>query len=110
VAPAATLFFYRSQREQGVIAVGVLERTFVASDPEGIAREVARRTVYTFAEMEGLAKRGEVLALLFRQARVLLPYISARDLIAAGVLAGAPQSIQRVREEGARWLYQRIAA
>lgn len=110
VAPAATLFFYRSQREQGVIAVGVLERTFVASDPEGIAREVARRTAYTFAEMEGLAKRGEVLALLFRQARVLLPYISARDLIAAGVLAGAPQSIQRVREEGARWLYQRIAA
>ncbi len=110
VGPGATLFFYRSQREQGVIAVGVLERCVVASEPEEIAREVARRTVYTFAEMADLAARGEVLALLFRQARVLVPSIEARDLIAAGVLSGPPQSIQRVREEGARWLYQRIAA
>jgi hypothetical protein len=110
VAKGATLFFYRSQHQQGVIAVGVLERTVVTSDPAEIAREVARRTVYTFGEMTELAARGEVLALLFRQARVLVPYIQARDLIAAGVLSGPPQSIQRVREEGARWLYQRIAA
>lgn len=110
LSTGATLFFYRSQREQGVIAVGVLERCVVASDPEAIAREVARRTVYTFAEMTDLARRGEVLVLLFRQARVLVPCVGARDLITAGVLSGPPQSIQRVREEGARWLYQRIAA
>jgi hypothetical protein len=106
----ATLFFYRSQQDQGVIAVGVLERCIVSSDPEVIAREVARRTVYTFAEMTGLASRGEVLALLFRQARVLVPSIGARELAAGRVLSGPPQSIQRVREEGARWLYQRVAA
>ncbi|HVE70862.1 MAG TPA: hypothetical protein VNI54_05795 [Thermoanaerobaculia bacterium] len=106
----STLFFYRSQRAQGVIAVGVLERCVVSSNPDVIAREVARRTVYTFAEMVDLATRGEIIALLFRQARVLVPSITVRELIANRVLSGPPQSIQRVREEGARWLYQRIAA
>ncbi len=108
--PGATLFFYRSEREQGVIAAGVLERTVVSNDANVIAREVGRRTVYTFADITGLTTKGEVIALLFRQARILVPSISARDLLTAGVLAGPPQSIQRVREEGARWLYQRIAA
>ena len=106
----ATLFFYRSQEEQGLVAVGVLERVVVSSDPDVIAREVARRTVYTFAEMQDIATRGDILALLFRQARILVPSIPARELTAAGVVSGPPQSIQRVREEGARWLYQRIAA
>jgi len=108
--PGATLFFYRSQQEQGLVAIGVLERVVLSADAEVIAREVARRTVYTFAEMQELASHGEVLALLFRQARILVPSLRASELIAAGVLSGPPQSIQRVREEGARWLYQRIAA
>ncbi|MBV9492604.1 MAG: hypothetical protein JOZ54_00020 [Acidobacteria bacterium] len=110
IEPGATLFFYRSQEEQALVAIGVLERIVLSVDAEVIAREVARRTVYTFAEMHELAMHGEVLALLFRQARILVPSIRASELITAGVLSGAPQSIQRVSEEGARWLYQRIAA
>lgn len=109
ITRGATLFFYRLQSEQGIIGVGVLEKAFVSNEPEVIAREVARRTVYTFSEMVDLTARGNVLALLFRQARILVPSIPAQELTAAGVLSGPPQSIQRVREEGARWLYQRIA-
>jgi GNAT superfamily N-acetyltransferase len=106
----APLFFYRSDRERGIIAVGVLERFMVSRDADEIVREVGRRTVYRFAEIQELAARGEVLVLFFRQSRILIPYVDVRELEAASVINGPPQSIQRVREEGARWLYQRIAA
>jgi hypothetical protein len=106
----APLLFYRSERERGIIAVGVLERFLVSRNADEIAREVGRRTVYRFAEIQELASRGDVLILFFRQSRVLLPYVDVRELEAASVISGPPQSIQRVREEGAKWLYQRIAA
>jgi ribosomal protein S18 acetylase RimI-like enzyme len=106
----ATLYFYRSQMDRGLIAVGVLERIIVSECPEMIAREVARRTVYTLREIEALCSQGPVLALLFRQSRVLVPYVRVRDLTGAGVFRYPPQSIQRVGEEGGRWLFQRTAA
>ncbi|HET8796658.1 MAG TPA: GNAT family N-acetyltransferase [Thermoanaerobaculia bacterium] len=105
----ATLYFYRSQDERGIIAAGVLERIVVSQQPDEIAREVERRTVYTLREIEELCSQGPVLALLFRQARVLLRYTGYEELVRAGVLRYPPQSIQRVGEEGGRWLFQRTA-
>jgi len=81
----------------------------VSRNADELAREVGRRTVYRFGEIQELASHGDVLVLFFRQSRILLPYVDVRELEAARVVNGPPQSIQRVREEGARWLYQRIA-
>jgi L-amino acid N-acyltransferase YncA len=106
----STLYFYRSQMERGIVAVGVLERVVVSEQADVLAREVERRTVYTFNEIETLCSAGPVLALLFRQSRVLLRYLPVEDLEAAGVYTYPPQSIQRVGEEGGRWLFQRTAA
>lgn len=106
----STLYFYRSQLERGVVAVGVLERVVVSDQAGAIAREVERRTVYTLREIETLCAEGPVLALLFRQSRVLVRYLPIRDLEAAGVFTYPPQSIQRVGEEGGRWLFQSTAS
>lgn len=106
----STLHFYRSQSERGVVAVGVLERVVVSASPEEIAREVERRTVYTLRAITEMCDRGPVLALLFRQARVLLRCVSMQELKQARVLKHPPQSVQRVGEEGARWLFQRTVA
>lgn len=103
----STLYFYRSQVRRGVVAVGVLERFVVGDSPEEIAREVERRTVYSLREIRELCARGPVLALLFRQARVMVRYPSTAELVARRVIKYPPQSIQRVGEEGARWLFQR---
>lgn len=105
----ANLFFYRSQIAQGLTALGVVEDILVSESPEEITRVVGKRTVYTFAEITEMCKRGEVLSILFRQARILIPYIPVTELVQCRVIARPPQSIMRVGEEGVGWLYSRIA-
>ena len=103
------LFFYQSQHNQGINAIGVVESTLRSRAPEEIARVVGKRTVYTFEEIQELCARGEVLAILFRQARILVPFIPRAELLERGVLKSAPQSITKIGEEGRAWLYERIA-
>ncbi|SEM17373.1 hypothetical protein SAMN04515665_1412 [Blastococcus sp. DSM 46786] len=110
IGPGATLLFYRSHNLSAVTAVGVVEDVLISRSPEEIARLVGRRTVYTLddiAERCGAAR--PVLAVLFRQDRLLEPPWSRRVLDNAGVLNGPPQSITGVRdEEGRRWLQERL--
>lgn len=104
-----TLFFYRSRERQGLVAAGVVEQVVRSVSPEDIARAVGKRAVYTFDEIAKMCSGGSVLALLFRQARVLSRYLPVADLKAAKVFKRPPQSIMQVTgEEGLAWLYQQI--
>lgn len=111
LVPGSPLLFYRSHDEKAVFVVGVCEQTHVSQDPVEIAGLVGRRTVYSYAQIEDLARNGEVLVVLFRQDRVLRDDpITLDDLRQAGVALTWPQAITRTRPEGAQWLQQRLDA
>lgn len=108
--PGSCLFFYRSQDEQTMRAIGVVEETLVSSDAAEVVRYVAKRTVYSAAEIGQLVATGPVLCILFRQARSLTSPIALAEAQEAGVLSSAPQSIQAVPEGGIAWLETRVQA
>jgi len=107
ITPGANLLFYRSQDIHSVTCLGIVEDTLVSSSPIEIARYVGKRTVYRFAEIEALCQR-EVLAILFRQSRILKDPIPIKDLITNGVLSAAPRSILTVPEGATEWLQTRL--
>ena len=108
ISPGSLLLFYRSRTDRGIIAIGVTERTLVSSSSEEIAREVAMRTVYSLREIAELCKV-PVLALLFRQARIVKPLIGVKDLRRGGVITHPPQSITEVRGGALSWIQKRLA-
>lgn len=110
IAPGATLLFYRSRGLSAVTAVGVVEDVLVSRSSEEIARLVGRRTVYTLDDIAQKCRAARpVLAVLFRQDRLLERPWSRQELDDAGVLNGPPQSITGVHsEEGRRWLQERL--
>lgn len=97
------LLFYRSQAEQGVYAAGVVEAVVVSENSTEILRLVGDRTVYSEREVGDMTQRA-VLAILFRQDRILSPPIRLSELTTAGALAGAPQQITRLRGDATAWL------
>jgi GNAT superfamily N-acetyltransferase len=103
IKPGAALAFYRSGEDQGIIAVGVVERAAISDSCEDIVRLVARRTVYSLEDIKGLCVK-RVLVLLFRQALVLNPPISKEQAENAGLFDAPPQSIMSIKREGVEWL------
>ncbi len=101
------LAFYRSVDEKAICAVGIVESTLVSQDPEEVITFVGKVTVYGRREIEMLCQK-EVLAILFRQVRVLVSGIPIDELVSARLLGGAPQSIVSVSEEGKLWLRNRL--
>ncbi len=107
LAPGDNLLFYRSGNDKGVFCVGVAEDTLVSSDAAEVARFVGTRTVYTYDEIRRMTRK-PVLAILFRQARMVEPVVRAEELRKNGALNGAPQSIVGVRKESLGWLMARM--
>ena len=101
------LLFYRSRAEQGVHAAGVVESVVVSDDATEILRLVGNRTVYSEREVGDMTQRA-VLAVLFRQDRILSPPIRLSELITAGALAGPPQQITQLRGDATVWLQTRL--
>ncbi len=110
LVPGSVLAFYRTQRRQGLIAIGVVEDTTVTRDPAVVVRAVARRTVYSAQEIQDLCEAREVLAIRFRQVRVVAPCKTPEELMNARVFARAPQSIMCVGGEGTQWLIDQFSA
>jgi ribosomal protein S18 acetylase RimI-like enzyme len=106
--PGSTLLFYRSWDEQAVTCVGVVEDTLVSSDATAVAEFVGQRTVYSFQEIEAMCRGGEVVAIRFRQDRLLPEPIGHYEMVSAGMASRAPQSVQRVPSEAIPWLTGRI--
>lgn len=109
--PGDTLLFYRSGDEKAVFVVGVCETVDVSPDAEHIAATVGRRTVYSMPEIRTMSSKGELLALMFRQDRLLLDApITLEELMTGNVVRSWPQSITRTRPEGEAWLHHRLDA
>jgi len=109
IEPGDVLWFYRSRDKQAISAVGVVEDVLRSGNADELVQFVGRRTVYTPAEIEHMARsvRG-VLAIRFRQDRFIDPELSLPELQAAGVLKKWPQSITRLRQGAATWMRNRL--
>jgi hypothetical protein len=109
IKPGSPVLFYLSHSRQAVTVIGVAEEMFVSSNADEIAGMVGKRTVYSMRDIEYLCAKGETLAILFRQARLVEPRpIVLSELIRNGVLRAAPQSIVTVPEGVHTWLCQRL--
>jgi GNAT superfamily N-acetyltransferase len=110
--PGSVLVFYRSQMQQGVVAIGVVEASERHSTADSVASFVGKRTVYTHSNIEGMLKKGDVLAMRFREARLPRDPIRLAVLKARGLLKGAPQSITPITltEEDRTWLNKQTLA
>jgi hypothetical protein len=104
----ANLLFYRSEDIRAVTSLGVLEEILVSGNSIEVARFVGKRTVYNLNEIEALCQ-ADVLALLFRQARVLTNPITFEELVENGCLSTPPQSVQSIPQEKSQWLQTRLA-
>ncbi|MBM7806773.1 GNAT superfamily N-acetyltransferase [Geodermatophilus bullaregiensis] len=111
ILPGDTLLFYQSGPDKSITAVGVVEETLRSADSVEVASFVGRRTVYTPSEIAQMCSRvGGALAILFRQDRFIEPSWGLEELQQQEVLTSWPQSITQVRERGATWVHQQLAA
>lgn len=111
IAAGSVLLFYRSQSQQGVIAVGVVESVTRSSSTEALLVFAGRRTVYSERSIKELTEdgRSEVLAIRFRESRLPRELVPLADLKVHKILRAAPQSITTcaVTEEVRSWLERR---
>jgi hypothetical protein len=99
IPDGSVLAFYRSQQNQGIIALGVVEKVRRSSSANIIAHTVGKRTVYSMREIKNISYK-PVLSILFRQTRSFHPELPLKDLIPGGVFRSPPQSIIRIPKEG----------
>jgi L-amino acid N-acyltransferase YncA/rRNA-processing protein FCF1/predicted transcriptional regulator len=102
------LLFYHSEEVGGITAMGIVENVLRTSAADLLYNFVFKRTVYSEAEIREFCRGREALAIKFRQVRLFDKPIEFIDLMKHGVLSGAPQSIQEVREDGVTWLENRV--
>lgn len=101
------LLFYRSVHHQGIGAVGVVEDQLTSTDQDEIARFVARRTVYSYTEIQQMASK-PILVVTFRLARILKKRWLTPTLQANKVFARPPQSFMQVSKEGVSWIASQL--
>ena len=107
--PGSALLFYRSWDDQAITCVGVVEDTLVSGDATSVAGYVGQRTVYSLQEIEGMCNHGEeIVAIRFRQDRLLAEPIRRAEMVSMGIASRAPMSIQRVPPGVLTWLDERI--
>jgi hypothetical protein len=105
--PGSTLLFYRSGDAKAITCVGVLETARREAEVQAIAQLVGNRTVYSLEQIAELARK-PVLAMLFRQDRLLRKPITLAEAVRSQLLLAWPQSIGAVRAEGFDWMTRRI--
>lgn len=98
IEPGDILLFYRSEDEQALTTLGIVDDFKISKDPSEIAALVKRRTVYSFDEIKEMSEK-EVKVILFRLIKHVSLPLSLSDLKKLGVLAGTPQSIVKINEE-----------
>ena len=81
-----------------------------SDDATTIAGFAGQRTVYTYSEIQELARQ-ETLTILFRQDRLLGKPWPLDDLIGARILNAPPQSITQIHDkEAIEWINRQLAA
>ena len=84
-----------------------MEETLVSNRATEVARFVGKRTVYPFSEIERLCEK-DVLAILFRQARVLRQSLGLDKLLRNRIVAAAPQSITKLNLGARKWIHSQL--
>ena len=93
------VLFYLSGGRSQITCIGTVENAHSKqTDPSKVQKLVGKRTVYSFAEIEEMAKK-PTLIIVFRWHFNLRKTVGYEELKKAGVLAGPPQSIQQLSEE-----------
>lgn len=98
IRPGDVLLFYRSEDEQAVTSLAVVDQFAVLSDAASIAAMVSRRTVYSIQEIEEMATR-PTKVILFRLVKHFPAPASLRRLLDDGVVAGNIQSITKISDD-----------
>lgn len=96
IEPGDLAYFYRSGDEQSVRVVGIVEKAFHSEDASIIWQEIAKRTVYTYEQVEDIAKKN-TLVILFRLLEYLEKPKSLKALVGNGNINAAPQTIQQMK-------------
>jgi ribosomal protein S18 acetylase RimI-like enzyme len=104
----STILFYRSHDAMAITSVGVVDQTLVSSDATEVVGFVGQRSVYSLEAMTRMCAEGEVVAIRFRQDRLLDAPIYRDEIVANGLAKQHPQSIQAVPSEVIPWLTRRI--
>lgn len=97
IRPGDILLFYRTDDEKAVTSLGIVEQFEISDRGAKIASLVSRRTVYSLAEIEDLAKK-PTKVILFRLIRHLSTTVPYEQLIRDGVITGPIQSIRKVSD------------
>ena len=98
IRPGDVLLFYRSEDEQAVTSLGVVDQFAVLSDAASIAAMVSRRTVYSIKEIESMAAR-PTKVILFRLVKHFPAPTSLKRLLEDGVVSGNIQSITKISDD-----------
>lgn len=97
IRPGDLLLFYRTGDEMAVTSLAVVERFEVSSDGAQIASLVSRRTVYSLAEIDEMAKK-PTKVILFRLIGHFSTTVPYTQLMSDGVVTGPIQSIRKVTD------------
>ncbi len=108
ISPGSNLLFYRTEDVKGITVLGIVEDTLVSKSPDKIARFVGKRTVYKYLEIVEMCSN-EVLAILFRQVKLLPKAISLNTIIESNILSSHPQQITKASEGANKWIQKIIS-
>ena len=103
INPGSIVFFYRSQDDQSITSIGIVESYEEMSDTENIISKVKRRTVYSMQQIKQMAKK-TTRVMLFRLVRHLNKPLTRNKLKELEVFSHPPQSITEISHEK----YERI--
>ncbi|WP_373033632.1 GNAT family N-acetyltransferase [Sulfurovum sp.] len=92
------VLFYRSHDLQSVTTLAIVEKFFISDDSDLIAGEVAKRTVYSFRDIDEMSVK-PTKVILFRQVFHLNDGISLKWLLENGIVNGNIQSITRIEDQ-----------
>ncbi len=101
IAPGDVLFFYRTQDEMAITTYGIVDHFMVESDAEEIYQWVAKRTVYSYDEIEDMSG-SQVKVILFRLVGHLDQPITYKQLQQLGVVKGPIQSITSLSNDNTK--------
>ncbi len=98
IKPGDVMLFYRSEDDQAITSIGVIESYETLNDAGEIATKVKRRTVYSMPDIESMAKK-PTRVMLFRLVRHLTNPLSQTWLKQHGVFKRPPQSIMKIEDQ-----------
>lgn len=110
IKPGDILYFYRSHDRRRLTVVGIAESTLVSKLHRAISDYVGKRSVYSPDQIRDMTEDNnkEILAILFRQSRILRSGPTDTQLREAQVWQIPTQSIMKAHAEGNPWLESNI--